>query len=129
MSGARRGLLVLSGIALAVGVGGLLAARDLPFTAARGEILLGLGVSFNPLGALITIVLAAAAIWGALVAGRGLVLAAAGGFALAALQVLLQFGRATNWLGSRGSNLSFWLALAVGLLSLVWLQLQEAKSR
>jgi hypothetical protein len=128
MTGGRRAELILSGTAVVVGAGGLLVARDVSFTAARGEILLGLGVSFNPLGALVTIVLAVLALAGAVAGNRVLVLAAAGGFGLATLQVILQFGRADNWLGSRGSNLSFWLALAIGLASLVWLQVREEEA-
>jgi hypothetical protein len=128
MTGGRRAELILSGTAVVVGAGGLLVARDVSFTAARGEILLGLGVSFNPLGALVTIVLAVLALAGAVAGNRVLVLAAAGGFGLATLQVILQFGRADNWLGSRGSNLSFSLALAIGLASLVWLQVREEEA-
>jgi hypothetical protein len=118
---ARRASLVLSGVSLVLGLGGLVVARDLAFTAARGEIILGLGVSFNLLGALLTIALSILAISGALLANRAVLLSAAGGSAVAAVQVLAQFGRDTNWLGTRGSNLSLFLALAVGLWSLAWL--------
>jgi len=119
---ARRAQLVISVTALSVGLGGLLVARATSFTTARGEVLLGLGVSFNVLGALVTILLAVLAMAGAAMGIRSLVLAGATGFGLAAIQVIFQFGRADNWLGSRGSNLSFWLAVSVGLLTLVWLQ-------
>src|SRR5919106_2783321 len=37
MTGARRGQLILSGVAVVVGAGGLVVARDVSFTAARGE--------------------------------------------------------------------------------------------
>jgi hypothetical protein len=86
---------------------------------------LGLGVSYNILGALVTIVLGALAVAGAALRNWLLVMVGATGFGLAALQVLLQFGRADNWFGSRGSNLSFCLAAAVGLAALVWLQKTE----
>ena len=125
MTDARRGQLVISAIALLVGVGGLVVARDTSFTEARGQILFGLGVSFNILGALVTIVLAAVAVAGAGLGNRFLVTLGAAGFGLATLQVMLQFGRDDNLLGSRGSNLSFWLAVAVGLAALVWLQKRE----
>lgn len=125
MTGARRGELIISAIALVVGLGGLIVARDTSFTATRGETLLGLGVSFNILGALITIVLAALSVAGAVLANRVLVMVAAVGFGVASLQVLVQFGRADNLFGSRGSNLSFCLALAVGLGALIWLQQRE----
>jgi hypothetical protein len=121
VTAARRASLVLSGVSLVLGLAGLVVARELAFTAARGEIILGLGVSFNLLGALLTIALSVVAITGALLGNRAVLLAAAGGFAIAAVQVLAQFGRDTNWLGSRGSNLSLFLALAVGLWSLGWL--------
>jgi hypothetical protein len=121
VTAARRASLVLSGVSLVLGLAGLVVARELAFTAARGEIILGLGVSFNLLGALLTIALSVVAITGALLGNRAVLLAAAGGFAIAAVQVLAQFGRDTNWLGSRGSNLSLFLALAVGLWSLAWL--------
>jgi len=126
MTGARRAQLAISALALAVGLGGLFVARDTSFTQTRGEILNGLGVSFNLLGALVTIALAALALVGATLGIRFLVLLAATGFGLATLQVSLQFGRADNWLGSRGSNLSFCLAVAVGLAALVWLQNRES---
>lgn len=125
MTQARRAQLIIAGAALTVGMGGLIIARDLPFTASRGEILLGLGVSFNPLGALVTIALSGLALGGALRGRRLAVSIAAWGYALATVQVLVQFGRDTNWLGTRGSNLSFHIALALGLWSLVWLERQN----
>jgi hypothetical protein len=126
VTAARRASLVLSGVSLVLGLGGLVVARDLAFTAARGEIVLGLGVSFNLLGALLTVALSIVAISGALLGSNAGLLAAAGGYAVAAVQVVAQFGRDTNWLGTRGSNLSMFLALAVGLWSLVWLDRHTA---
>jgi hypothetical protein len=126
VTAARRASLVLSGVSLVLGLGGLVVARDLAFTAARGEIVLGLGVSFNLLGALLTVALSILAISGALLGSNAVLLAAAGGYVVAAVQVVAQFGRDTNWLGTRGSNLSMCLALAVGLWSLVWLDRHTA---
>jgi hypothetical protein len=126
VSAARRAQLVLAVVSLVIGLGGLVVASGLEFTEARGEILLGLGVSFNPLGALVLAGLSIAALLGALLGNRSAVLLAVVGYGLAGLQVLVQFGRDTNWLGSRGSNLSFALALAIGLLSLEWSKRQEA---
>jgi hypothetical protein len=126
VTAARRASLVLSGVSLVLGLGGLVVARELAFTADRGEIILGLGVSFNPLGALLTVALSIVAISGALLGSHPVLLAAAGGYAVAAVQVVAQFGRDTNWLGTRGSNLSMCLALAVGLWSLVWLDRHTA---
>jgi hypothetical protein len=122
---ARRAQLIISGASLAVGLAGLILSRDVALTASSGEIVFGLGVSFNPLSALVTAGLSGLAVAGALLGNRSLVVAAAAGFGLAAIQVLVQFGSDTNWLGSRGSNLSFDAAAAVGLWSLVWLERQE----
>jgi hypothetical protein len=38
------------------------------------------------------------------------------GFGRAALLQLIQFGRATNWLGGNGSTFSLFMALGIGLL-------------
>ena len=115
MTATRRAELLLSILALAMGAAGLLAARDLSFTAPKGELVLRLGPSFNPLGASVVVALAALALAGALLGRRTFVLASAGGFMVVAIQVLVQFGRVPNWLGSRGSNLSFALGMAAGL--------------
>jgi hypothetical protein len=115
MSPARRAELVIAGVALALGIAGLIVASNLPFTASRGELVLRFGPSFNPLGAVVVIVLAALAVAGALLNRQALVFTSAGGFALIGIQVLLQFGRPTNWLGSRGSNLSLSIGMAAGL--------------
>ncbi|MBA3290248.1 MAG: hypothetical protein H0U17_02000, partial [Actinobacteria bacterium] len=58
-----------------------------------------------------------------------LVLVAAVGFALYALQVVVQFGRDTNWFGSRGSNLSLAIGLATGLGALALGQRSRDRSR
>jgi hypothetical protein len=115
MSPARRAEAVMAFVVLALGTAGLVVASNLSFTAPRGDLVLRFGPSFNPLGAVVVIALAALAVAGASSNRQALVLAASGGFALLAIQVLLQFGRATNWLGSRGSNLSLSIAMAAGL--------------
>lgn len=119
MSSIRRAELVVSIVALVLGIAGAIVARNLSFTEPTGELVLSFGPSFNLLGALIMIVLAALALAGALLGRHGLVLASAGGFLLIAIQVLLQFGRSTNWLGTRGSNLALAVGLGVGLAALV----------
>ncbi len=122
MSPLRRAEMVISIVALAAGVAGLWVAAGLPLTSPTGELVAGFGISFNPLGALVVIVLSAESLAGAALRRPALVLIAAGGFALYGLQVLVQFGRDTNWLGSRGSNLSFAIGLAAGLGTLALLQ-------
>jgi hypothetical protein len=115
----RRAELTITAVALAMGVAGVIAARNLPLTAPKGELVLRFGPSFNPLGAAVVIVLSILGLAGAILGRRTLVIASTGGFALVAVQVLLQFGRSTNWLGSRGSNLSFAVGVAAGLGALV----------
>jgi hypothetical protein len=118
---ARRAGLVLAAVTLGVGVAGLVIALDLGFTA-RGEILFGLGVSFNPLGAAVMVVLGVLALSAMLMGNVRLMWVVVMGNALGAVQVLAQFGRADNWLGTRGSNLSFFLALGAGMWSVAWLE-------
>jgi len=129
MSSVRRAEMVVSIVALAAGVAGLLVAIGLPFTSSTGEIVLGFGISFNPLGAVVMIALAALGLAGAALQRPTLVLVAAVGFALYALQVVVQFGRDTNWFGSRGSNLSLAIGLAAGLGALALEQRSRDGSR
>lgn len=129
MSSVRRAEMVVSIVALAAGVAGLLVAIGLPFTSSTGETVLGFGISFNPLGAVVMIVLAALGLAGATLQRPTLVLVAAVGFALYALQVVVQFGRDTNWFGSRGSNLSLAIGLAAGLGALALEQRSSDGSR
>jgi peptidoglycan/LPS O-acetylase OafA/YrhL len=129
MSSVRRAEMVVSIVALAAGVAGLLVAIGLPFTSSTGEIVLGFGISFNPLGAVVMIALAALGLAGAALQRPTLVLVAAVGFALYALQVVVQFGRDTNWFGSRGSNLSLAIGLATGLGALALGQRSRDRSR
>jgi hypothetical protein len=119
---ARRAGIVLSVVTLAIGSAGLVAARDLALTSAQGEILFGLGVSFNPLGALVTIALGLLALSSILLRDVRIIWVVVAGALLGVVQVLVQFGRDDNWLGTRGSNLSFFLSLALGMWSLAWLE-------
>jgi hypothetical protein len=72
-------------------------------------------LQFNPLGAVVTLGFGALALAGGWLRQRWLVLVAAAGFGACAIQVLVQFGRASNVLGGRGGNLGAFLAFAVGL--------------
>jgi hypothetical protein len=105
----------LATLAIVVGFATLIASRGLSLTAPRGGALGGTGITFNLLGAAVVLTLGLLALAGALLRRQNLVFIAAVGYALITAQVLLQFGRATNWLGTRGSSLSFALAAAAGL--------------
>lgn len=115
MEAFRRAQAVVAIVALIAGVVTLIASLGLPLTAPRGGALGGTGITFNLLGAALVSVLGLFALAGAVLGRRSFVLAAAAGFALIAMQVLLQFGRSTNLLGTRGSSLSFALGAAAGL--------------
>ena len=121
----RRAIVVLGAVGAIVGVVALIVASDRSFTAhqgalvgwARGELKL---LWFNPFSALLTVVLGALAVAGAWRRLHVLVLAAAAGFALMALQVLAQWRyRKGDWtggvLGGTGATMAFWAMLAVGL--------------
>ena len=119
-----RAVTVLGAVAVAVGVCGLIAAHGVSFSAKQGA-LLGWAKGelkilwFNPLAALITIALGVVALLGIRLAQRPLVLAAAAGFALMALQVLVQWryngGLWTGGiLGGTGGNLALWAMFAIG---------------
>lgn len=123
VSGACRAALIL-GVGLVVHAGyGLFLARDLSFTSNRGAFVgsaafeVG-GASFNPLGALVALGLGCLAIAGAVARRPSPLFIAAAGNAVLGVQVLLQYGRATNLLGSRGSNLSLAILAAAGLVVL-----------
>jgi zinc transporter ZupT len=122
---ARRAILVLGSVSAGLGAVGVIVAWGTGFSATRSRPLgwpqheLGL-LRFNLLGALLTGVLGALALGGATLRRPILVRLAAGGFALMGLQVLLQAGRRTNWLGSVGSNLGLAIGLAVGLAAADW---------
>ncbi|MBA2365130.1 MAG: hypothetical protein H0W36_15610 [Gemmatimonadetes bacterium] len=115
MDALRRAQFAVAIVALIAGVVTLVASLGLPLTSPRGGALGGTGITFNLLGAALVSVLGIVALVGAVLRRRSLVLAAAGGFALIAVQVLLQFGRSANLLGTRGSSLSLALGAAAGL--------------
>ena len=120
----RRALVVLGGVAVAVGLVALIVASDRSFAArqgaligwANGELKL---LWFNPLSALLTLALGLALVMAALRRIPTLALGASGAFALMALQVLAQWRyNKGNWtggvLGGTGATMAFWAALAVG---------------
>jgi hypothetical protein len=120
MDAVRRAQAAVATVALIGGVLTLIVSLGYPLTAPRGSALGGTGITFNLLGAALVSVLALVALAGALLRRRSFVIAAASGFALIAMQVLLQFGRNTNLLGTRGSSLSFALGAAAGLGALAF---------
>jgi hypothetical protein len=136
----RRAILVLAGVAVVIGVIGLIKARHVDFTAADppasdpGALLLsasddslwGKLLQFSPLGALVTVGLGVVAFVGAWLRMRALVVIAGIGFAACAIQVVAQFGRDSNVLGGRGGNLALYLGLAVGLATLARTPVGEA---
>ena len=124
---ARRFLAVLCGLATSAAIYGIVAARTVAFTAERGRIILlrdddwfvGDLLQLNGLGAVVYAALGAV---GAVAAWRGwrrVVVATGVAFGLLAVQVLVQLGRSTNWLGAqRGGNLTLCGALTVCLFLL-----------
>ena len=122
---ARVGMVVVAVAVTVMGAAGLVIARDVGFTAPRGALMgwsgfeLGL-LTVNPLGAIFTLVAGLVALAGAVARRWAAVVGAAGALALMAAQVIVQWGGSPNWLGSRGTNFSFWLAAAVALASLSW---------
>lgn len=113
----RRAQALFAAIAVLVGVVGLIASWDCDFAGPGGQRL-GELVSFTPLGALLTIAFGVIALASALLGIRRIVAGCGIMFCVLSFQVLLQYGRSTNWLGSRGSNLSFWLGIGLALLVL-----------
>lgn len=97
--------------ALALGVTGLVSPLFALSTSSNNNFVLvqSLGIVVLPLLGLLAVV-------GVVVARRPLVLLAGAGFAVAAVLQLVQFGRATNWLGGNGSTFSLLMALGIGLL-------------
>ncbi len=115
-----RAQVVLGAVGVVVGLAGLWQARDVAFTADRG-VIVGWGsyelafMRFNKLGALIVIALAGIGLVAGLLRRPVLGWIPAAGFALVALQVLVQWRPdGTNLLGAHGSNLGFALAMALG---------------
>lgn len=121
---AQRAQVALATAAIAVGLLGVIRAADIGFSVTESVPLIdsrwvdGPLLTFNQSGALVTAALGAVGLFGALTRVRLITWTAVAGFALVALQVLLQFGRASNLLGSNGSNLAFALAASLGLLAL-----------
>ena len=120
---ARIGTETISVVVAVMGIAGLVISRDLGVSEARGALLgwsqfeLGL-LTVNPLGAGLTLAAGLVALAGAVLRRWALVLGAAFVLAAMSVQVLVQWGGTPNWLGSRGTNLSFWLGAAVGLAAL-----------
>jgi hypothetical protein len=117
-AGARRAELRLAAVAAIVGLWGLALARDLPFAGPAGARIAD-SVQFSPLGALVTVGLAAVSAAGAALDLQWLVLVAGVGFGVATVAVLMTMGGDANWFGARGSNVSLLLGAGVGLTVLV----------
>lgn len=113
-----RPVMVLSGVALAMGLIALIASSGAAFAGPEGALLpVQLGF-YSPLGAIMTLALGAIALLGGVSREPVIVVVAGLGFLAAAGLVLVQAGASTNWLGGRGSTMSFFLAVGVGLLVL-----------
>ncbi len=117
--------IVVLASALAMAVYALIASHTVGFTADRGRIVLlrnddwfmGDLVQLNGLGALLYGMVAAVGLLGVVRRSATLTSAATSGFVVLGLQVLVQFGRDTNWLGAqRGGNLA---VCAAAVLTLV----------
>ena len=116
----RRIQLTLGTVGILVGVIAFVQASNVAF---RADVGAELGwpsyelrlMSYNRLGALVTLGLAVVGLTAALVRRPSLGWVAAGGFGLFAVQVLIQWRPdASNLLGSRGSNLAFALLMSLG---------------
>ncbi len=126
MTRLRRAEAILAIGGIVIGICGLVVARNVGFTSADGGVLFersddmiwGKLFQFSPLGAMVTIGLAALALLGAWLGIRALTFVAAGGFALCAVQVIAQFGRTDNVFGVRGGNLALYFAMSIGLIAL-----------
>jgi len=115
--GIRTAALVLGALGVLSGAAGFAVSAGQPFTAAEGARV-GELFHLNPLGSLVTLVLGLVALGGAVARVRAVVLAAAAGWLLAALQVVLQSGGQSNLLGGTASTLALFLAMGGGLLAL-----------
>jgi len=115
--GIRTAALVLGVIGVASGAAGFAVSAGQPFTAAEGARV-GEFFHLNPLGSLVTLVLGLVALAGAVARLRAVVLGAAVGWLLAALQVVLQSGGGSNLLGGTASTLALFLGVGAGLLAL-----------
>ncbi|HKA02957.1 MAG TPA: hypothetical protein VKD67_01470 [Acidimicrobiales bacterium] len=126
MTSVARAQVTLAVIGIVVGVLGLArasgsftehAGRDIGYGALELHLM-----SYNRLGALITLVLAVLALLGPLSGRPVLVVVAAIGFVAYAVQVVLGFRTLAggNVTGSNGATLSFCLMMAIGLGALAW---------
>ena len=113
-----RAVKVLASLVLVFGLIALVGSSGAPFAGPEGRILPVQAGFYSPLGALVVIALAAIGLLGGVTRAVTLVYVSAFGFSAAALLVLVQVGSATNWLGGRGSTMSFLMAAGVGLLAL-----------
>jgi len=116
----RRIQLTLGVTGIVIGIVAFVYARDVAF---RADVGAELGwpsyelrlMSYNRLGALVTITLAAIGLAAAIAGRPNLGWVVAGGFALLAVQVLIQWRPdASNLFGSHGSNLAFALMMSLG---------------
>jgi hypothetical protein len=121
-----RAQVTLAVVGIVVGVLGLARAsggfaehtgRDIGYGALELHLM-----SYNRLGALITLALSIVALLGPLSRRSVLVVVAAVGFAVFALQVIIGFReiQGGNFTGGNGATLSFCLMMAIGLGVLAW---------
>lgn len=113
----RRAVLALGVIALVGGIAGLAYSSGQDLTAPRGARV-GEFMHLNPLGSIISIVLALVALAAGWWRSHGLTLAASAGFWACVVLVALQANREPNLLGGTASTVAFHLGLAAGLLAL-----------
>ena len=120
-----RAATVVGGMAMVVGIAGLIAAHNKGFAAhqgarlgwAKGELK---WLWFNPLSALLTIGLGLLVVAAIKIGRSEIAWVAVAGFGLMALQVLIQWryndGKWTGgFLGGTGPNLAFWAMCALGI--------------
>lgn len=122
----RRALYVLGALVVLVGLGGLLAARDLGLTDAPGAIVVdvaddflwGRQFAFNPLGALVTVCIGALVLAVAATRSRPAGLALAAATAAVAGITLVQLGADDQLFGARAGNVALLLAVVVTLVGI-----------
>ena len=119
-------LYVLGGIVTAIGVFGLVAARNIGFTEAAGvevidvsaDYMWGRHLAFNPLGALCVAGIGMLTLVAAATRLRGLAVATAAASGMVALFTLVQLGTDDELLGSRAGNVALLVATAAALLAI-----------
>jgi hypothetical protein len=116
----RRTQGIVAIVCIVAGLIGFNRAGSVTFTADRGALVawpryeLYL-MTYNRLGALVVVALGLVGLAAVLTRRQMFASIAAGGFALLALQVLVQWRpEGTNWFGAAGANMSFALAAALG---------------